>query len=89
MIIAIEEYIEDNKISDLAKLQRRLRYEHPEWHMLISTKMTFYFSMFIQSYRNMLREGGSDIDEVVNDVRVNPDTGEVIEGSAEDAGDQI
>lgn len=54
MIVAIEEFIEDNKIVELSALSKRIRYDQPEWHTLVATKMTTYFTGFIRSRRHVL-----------------------------------
>lgn len=52
MIIAMEEYIEQNGITELVDFSRAIRYEHPEWHTILATKMTMYFTAFIRSNRH-------------------------------------
>lgn len=52
MIVAMEEYIEDNGIIELADFSKAIRYDHPEWHTLVATKMTIYFNAFIRSRRH-------------------------------------
>lgn len=52
MIIAMEEYIEQNGIIELSDFSAAIRYEHPEWHTLLATKMTVYFNAFIRSRRH-------------------------------------
>jgi len=49
MIIAMEEFIEQRKLTELCAFSAAIRYEHPEWHTLLATKMTMYFSAFIKS----------------------------------------
>lgn len=56
MIIAMEEYIEQNGITEIAEFARAIRYEYPEWHTILATKMTLYFSTLIRSQRHILRE---------------------------------
>ncbi len=56
MIIAMEEYIEDNGITELSEFSRSIRYEQAEWYTILSTKMTVYFSAFIRSRRHILRD---------------------------------
>lgn len=51
MIIAMEEYIEENNIIELSEFSKKIRYNNPEWHTLLSTKMTIYFNAFIRSRR--------------------------------------
>lgn len=52
MIIAMEEYIEQNNITELADFSKSIRYEYPEWHTIVATKMTVYFNAFIRSCRH-------------------------------------
>lgn len=52
MIIAMEEYIEKNHIIELSDFSAAIRYEYPEWHTLLCTKMTLYFTAFIRSCRH-------------------------------------
>lgn len=73
MIIAMEEYIEQNGIIELADFSRAIRYEHPEWHTLLATKMTYYFSHFISSVRHS--QSVANLDEL----KVDKVTGEIIE----------
>lgn len=54
MIVAMEEYIEDNGITELADFSKAIRYERPEWHTLLATKMTMYFNAFIRSCRHKI-----------------------------------
>lgn len=52
MIVAMEEYIERNNITELADFSKAIRYDHPEWHTIVATKMTVYFNAFIRSFRH-------------------------------------
>lgn len=52
MIIAMEEYIEANNITELHTFSKVIRYDYPEWHTILSTRMTMYFSKLINSYRH-------------------------------------
>lgn len=69
MIVEIEEYIDDNGITELCELSRRIRCVHPEWHILLCTKMTLYFDAYIRSRRHSRKNELYSID---------PDTGEVL-----------
>lgn len=71
MLIAMEEYIEQNGIIELADFAAAIRYEYPEWHTILATQMTYYFNAFIRSRRHKLEVGGL--------LGVNPETGEVEE----------
>lgn len=72
MIVAMEEYIEQNNITELADFSKAIRYDHPEWHTLVSTKMTIYFNAFIRSRRHRA-------EQPVRVVKVDHKTGEVVE----------
>lgn len=74
MIVAMEEYIEQNGITELATFSAAIRYDHPEWHTLLATKLTMYFSAFVRSRRHMAETG-----QLAPKVQVNEETGEVIE----------
>lgn len=54
MVVAMEEYIEDQGITELAEFSRAIRYDYPEWHTILATKMTVYFNAFIRSRRYTL-----------------------------------
>lgn len=60
MIIAMEEYIEENGITELSDFSAAIRYDFPEWHTLLSTKMTVYFNGFIRSRRHKLEKKRND-----------------------------
>jgi hypothetical protein len=62
MIVAMEEYIEENGITELADFSKAIRYDRPEWHTLLATKMTMYFNAFIRSCRHRL---GQNLTKVV------------------------
>lgn len=74
MIIAMEEYIEQNNITELADFSKAIRYEFPEWHTIVATKMTLYFNSFIRSCRHRVEKGTENIRVVKVD-----ENGEVIE----------
>lgn len=71
MIIDMEEYIEQNNITELSDFSALIRYDHPEWHTLLSTKMTIYFNAFIRSCRYKALNNTMQ--------KVNKETGEIIE----------
>lgn len=54
MIVAMEEYIQSNDIRELCDFSFAIRYDHPEWHTILTTKLTTYFTSFIRSYRNKM-----------------------------------
>ncbi len=66
-MIAIEEYIESNQITEYATLCRMIRYEYPDWYQIVVTKNTVHFRAFVTSFRNSFCQN-----------RVDPETGEVI-----------
>lgn len=70
MIVAMEEFIEQNGIIELADFAAAIRYDNPEWHTLLSTKMTVYFTAFIRSRRHKVQAILKQVDET---------TGEIIE----------
>lgn len=76
MIVAMEEYIEDNEIIELSDFSKAIRYEYPEWHVIVATKMTMYFNAFIRSCRHKV-ERKEALTSVP--IKCNPETGEVIE----------
>lgn len=72
MIVAMEEYIEQNGIIELADFSQSIRYNHPEWHTILTTKMTVYFNAFIRSCRHKRIQS-------INVKLVDMETGEVID----------
>lgn len=64
MMVAIEEYIEENNITELCDLSQMLRYDHLEWYTLVATKCTVYFNAFIRSRRHKMQ----GIDPVTGEV---------------------
>lgn len=56
MIVAMEEYIEENNITELAAFSKAIRYEYPEWHTIVATKMTMYFNAFVRSRRHIVEQ---------------------------------
>ena len=75
MIIAMEEYIEQNKITELSDFSAAIRYTHPEWHTILATKMTMYFNAFIRSQRHKAEQGKPLVSP-----KVDAETGEILEG---------
>lgn len=78
MIVAIEEFIEENGITNLLTFSNMIRYEHPEWHTLVSTKMTFWFNSIINANYQRIYGHPVRTDYVVPQV-VDADTGEIKE----------
>lgn len=58
MVVAMEEFIEQNNITELADFSAAIRYDRPEWHVILSTQMTVYFNAFIRSRRHKVEHGG-------------------------------
>lgn len=75
MIVAMEEYIEDNNITELADFSKAIRYEYPEWHMILATKMTIYFNAFIRSCRHKSEKRNYR----TKIIRVDRETGEILD----------
>jgi hypothetical protein len=73
MVVAMEEYIEQNEITELVDFSLAIRYEQPEWHTLLTTKMTMYFNAFIRSNRHKNEKSSTKF-------TVDQATGEVISG---------
>lgn len=80
MIVAIEEFIEQNQITNLLTFSNMIRYQHPEWHTLVSTKMTFWFNSIINANYQRLYGNAVDV-KPQREVppNVDPETGEVLE----------
>ena len=72
MVLAMEEFIEQNNITELADFSAAIRYDRPEWHVILSTQMRVYFNAFIRSRRHKAEHGGQA-------PKVDFTTGEVIE----------
>lgn len=81
MMIAMEEYIEEHRITELSDFSKAIRYENPEWYTILTTKTTMYFNAFIRSMRHKAETGqlqqGSAADQDLPEC--DPETGEVIE----------
>lgn len=56
MIVAMEEYIEEHNITELCDFSSAIRYDYPEWHTILATKMTMYFNAFIRSRRHRIEQ---------------------------------
>ena len=76
MIIAMEEFIEQHEITELADFSRLIRYDKPEWHTILTTQMTMYFSSFIRSFRYKVQHGLTS-ETLLS--RVDTETGEILE----------
>ena len=88
MIIAMEEFIEQEGIVELSDFSAAIRYDRPEWHDLLATKMTTYFNAFIRSRRHKLetqQPAGPKFPAAPRNLgepplKVDPATGEVVAG---------
>lgn len=49
-MIAMEEYIEAHGITTVSAFSRAIRYSHPDWYNILSTKSTTYFRSFINGF---------------------------------------
>lgn len=67
MMMEMEEYIEQNGITEIADFSAAIRYEHPEWYSILATKQTLYFSHFIASCRHK-KYGYNRIDRTTGEV---------------------
>lgn len=76
MVIAMEEFIENHRITELSDFSQAIRYDYPEWHTILTTKMTVYFSAFIKSRRHKALNK-----TVFKYLKVDPETGEILNGS--------
>lgn len=75
LIVEMEEFIEQEGITELAEFSSAIRYSHPEWHTILATRMTIYFSNFIRSRRHMAEKG---VIKLPPKMVVDPETGEVL-----------
>lgn len=88
MIVAMEEFIDDNGITELADFSAAIRYDNPEWHTILATKMTTYFNAYIRSRQHkasesvekeiarVQRQREDKADQVF---KTDPETGELLE----------
>lgn len=76
MMVAMEEYIEENCIIELADFSKAIRYDYPEWYTILATKQTRYFSDFIRSCRHRAEHGSVK----PGSIKVDKETGEILEG---------
>lgn len=82
MTIEMEEYIEAHNIIELCDFARAIRYEHPDWYTVLSTRMTYYFNSFIRSRRgahlNVVGQASDGLQPVADGYSVDPETGEAV-----------
>ena len=79
MMSSIEQFIDDNHITEYADLCRLLRGERPEWYWLVVTRNTMHFTAYVRSCRHSeeklkalmtaLEEGSAYIDEETGEVK--------------------
>lgn len=102
MMVAMEEYIEEHGITELADFSKAIRYENPEWYTILATKMTTYFNAFIRSRRHKLEKGEEPkkqrfsaappvgepplLVDESTGMVVDPKTGEILAGDDDDDG---
>lgn len=68
-MIAIEEFIEQNHITEYATLCKMIRYSNPDWYQIVVTKNTVHFRAFVTSYRNVFYDSvDQETGEVKNQV---------------------
>lgn len=83
MLVAMEEYIEDHGIIELSDFSAAIRYDHPEWYTILTTKMTMYFTAFIRSRRHRAeyKLQNEQLQQQLlsgSDRKVDPETGEIL-----------
>lgn len=49
-MIAMEEYIEAHGITTISAFSRAIRYDHPDWYNILTTKATTYFRAYINGF---------------------------------------
>ena len=54
MLIDIEQFIDDNNITELCDLSLRLRGHNIEWYLIVTTQHTYYFNAYLRSRRHKL-----------------------------------
>lgn len=64
-IIAMEEYIENNNITEFADFVHEIRNSHPAWHSLLfrNDNINFHFNAFIDSFRRIQEQAYKDFEE--------------------------
>lgn len=82
ILIAIEEFCEENDITEICVLAKAIRYSEPEWYRCLTTQSTTYLKAYLTSLRNhrkTLAETGETDYNGDRAVTVDEGTGEVIE----------
>ena len=54
MLIDIEQFIDDNNITELCDLSLKLRGYNIEWYLIVTTQHTYYFNAYLRSRRHKL-----------------------------------
>lgn len=54
MLADIEQFIDDNEITELCDLSAALRQFNIDWYLLVSTQHTYYFDAYVRSRRHKL-----------------------------------
>lgn len=54
MLADIEQFIDDNNITELCDLSAALRQFNIDWYLLVSTQHTYYFDAYVRSRRHKL-----------------------------------
>ena len=54
MLIDIEQFIDDNNITELCDLSMKLRGYNIEWYLIVTTQHTYYFNAYLRSRRHKL-----------------------------------
>lgn len=52
MMTSIEQFIDDNEITELCDLSAALRQTNIDWYLLVATQHTYYFNAYIRSRRH-------------------------------------
>lgn len=78
VMIAMEEYIERNRIIELCDFSKAIRYEHQDWYEILTTKNTTYFRAYMASRRHAQERSMAEPDALPDGASVDPETGEII-----------
>ena len=78
MMVAIEQFIDEKKLTEYSDLCRLLRDDHPEWYWVVVTRNTMHFTAYIRSCRHS-REKMEALQEALEEGRayVDDETGEI------------
>lgn len=56
MMSAIEQYIDDEHITEYSDLCRRIRNDRPEWYCIVVTRNTVHFNAYVRSCRHKWKQ---------------------------------